>query len=359
MFFDRITKAFWAAFSQRDGTGKEDEVLKLKAQEFTAFSGRFDDWANWKAQARCVINANKWTRVFEDRVYALSQPALNSLIYSRLALALVDGHAEHVILPFESTNDGHGAWGALLTWYESSDMQYDLADKLRQQLTDLKLRPGGSAQEYINKFMVAVNRLNRIQGETMSEVHQVQAFLRGIEDEDYSLVRSLCRNQQLTLLQSTARLTSEERELLLRRKAKRKFERPRRAAQPVTPDDSSSNKRQRHGDERASDEWNGKWDHTLRTKPGGIISVPRDLWNSDLFTEEYQEYVRDQNSRARHNDKPEDVPVPEGLTVIRRRPAPPRHVEPAGEKESTATGKQIKFNLHGDSRDSSKNTNNN
>ena len=356
MFLERATKAFWALFGNSNENGKDDEVLRLKAQEFTPFSGRFDDWANWKAQARCVINANKWSRLFEDPEYATAQPALNSLIYSRLALALVEGHAEHVILPFESTNDGHGAWAALLNWYESSDMQYDLADKLRQQLSDLKLRPGGSAQEYINKFMVAVNRLNRIQGETMSDVHQVQAFLRGIEDEEYSMVRSLCRNQQLTLIQSTARLTSEEREVLLRRKAKRKFERPRRTATPVTPDDSF-NKRQKRGEKKHSAEWDGTWDNTLRPTADGLISVPNALWtNDELFNDEFREYVRAQNSRARHNDKPEAVPVPDGLTVIRRRPGatqPSESVEPEPNKKAPSGGKQIKFNLHSDARNGS------
>ena len=350
MLFDRLTKAFWTILGANDGNGREDDILKLKAQEFTAFSGRFDDWANWKAQARCVINANKWSRVFEDGDYAKAQPGLNSLIYSRLALALVEGHAEHVILPFESTNDGHGAWVALLTWYESSDMQYDLADKLRQQLSDLKLRPGGSAQEYINKFMVAVNRLNRIQGETMSEVHQVQAFLRGIEDEDYSLVRSLCRNQQLTLLQSTARLTSEEREVLLRRKAKRKFERPRRTGVPVTPDDHGSKRQKREG-RKHDGHFDGSWDKTLRPGKDGLISVPGELWqNDELFNDEIREYIRAQNSRARHNDNPEAVPVPEGVTVIRRRPGATQPVEPDVYPEVKAGGKQIKFNLHGESK---------
>ena len=352
MVFDRLNKAFWVVFGTNENTGREDDILKLKAQEFTAFSGSFEDWANWKAQARCVINANKWSRVFEDGDYAKAQPGLNSLIYSRLALALVEGHAEHVILPFESTNDGHGAWTALLAWYESSDMQYDLADKLRQQLSDLKLRPGGSAQEYINKFMVAVNRLNRIQGETMSDVHQVQAFLRGIEDDDYGLVRSLCRNQQLTLLQSTARLTSEEREVMLRRKAKRKFERPRRTATPVTPDSEDGNKRQRRGERVQHDrEWDGTWDKTLRPNKDGQISVPSNLWkNDELFNDEYREYIRAQNSRARHNDHPEKVPVPDGLTVICRRPGATQPTEPDEPSNVKASGKQIKFNLHGESK---------
>jgi hypothetical protein len=181
----RITKAVGILFGFEDE--EVDRTAKMEAQRITEFSGRFDEWTTWKTRTRCAFEAAGYGNILEEEAMARKYPKRNAIVYAQLSVALSGGTAHHIIIRYDSQRDGFAAWRAITEWFEGEDMVYEQADKYREVLNNLKLRPGGSAQEYINKFMTTIDKLGRIPGEEMSSISQAQHFLRNIIDDEYKL----------------------------------------------------------------------------------------------------------------------------------------------------------------------------
>ena len=105
-----------------------------------------------KSNTMCI----GWEQVRQNHLqffFAASNPRLNSIVYSQLAVTTIDGTARHLVQVYEGTKDGHAAWNALTDWYDGPSVKSETAEAIRDKLEMLMLTSGTSASDYINKFM--------------------------------------------------------------------------------------------------------------------------------------------------------------------------------------------------------------
>ena len=130
---------------------KEDK-LRLESHKVLSFSGKSEDWQKWKTGTKVTFSSTGYSKILEDKSYAIKHKAKNKIVYAQLSGAVNDGTARHLVDAHESTQDGHQAWKDLLSWYDGSKVQAALAASLRKQIQSLKLHTGTTASSYINSF---------------------------------------------------------------------------------------------------------------------------------------------------------------------------------------------------------------
>ncbi len=123
----------------------------------------------------------------------------NQRIFYLLQSATNGGGAAHVVRKFTNTANGHGAWQALLAWYEGSVMSGEIARGLRTKLWALRLRPREEANRHINDFILYSDRLKELGREEREET-LIDLFLDSIIDNKYDVPVASCRlNETITL----------------------------------------------------------------------------------------------------------------------------------------------------------------
>ena len=137
--------------------------------------------------------ATRMDNILDSHEAALVDPVNNYNVFALLLSATEDGSASSKVDESELTRDGHLAWRALIDWYDSTHMVCATARTLTHKLEHLKLVPGVTPSDYINKFTTYFNQLNRLGGEhTMGPETAKTLFLENMEDPHHEvLVKSL------------------------------------------------------------------------------------------------------------------------------------------------------------------------
>ena len=157
----------------RQQTDRETQNLMLESQKVKEFFGKMDEWPKWKNRTQCAFDGSGYEQIIEDEVFAESNPKMNRIVYSQLAVATVDGTAYHLVKQHEDSRDGHGAWTALITWYDGDSVKYETAKTIRSRLETLWISQGKLVEHYTNKFQTSVQELDRIDGEKYLANHKL------------------------------------------------------------------------------------------------------------------------------------------------------------------------------------------
>jgi hypothetical protein len=195
--------------------------LRLAAQKINAFSGDYQEFAQWKKSTECALQGTGYDRILNDEKFAKANPNMSSTVFAQLSLAVIQGSANHVVEEVENTKNGYEAWQALL--------DHETSDALRTKITRLYLDSGGSASDYINRFQTYNRHLDGINDgeEKFLERTKVQLFLKHVRDPYYKTVIEVIKNLMgqgnLKLIQVIARIRKFELELIQDRKSKRRM----------------------------------------------------------------------------------------------------------------------------------------
>jgi hypothetical protein len=218
-----------------------------------------------------------------------------------------------LIKQHKTNKDGHAAWAALLTWYDSNTIKNEIAESLQNKLELLKLHQGTSGSQYINQFLTWYNNLERIDGESYSAGHVVYLFLRNITDPDYQGTVVFLRNNDANLDDAVKSIRKTERDLMQKRIESRKLKNyARRYKNDDDLDDSDSNKK-----ESPSKKTLRRWTGTLTPNGKGLISVPYQEWTK--LDEDVKTYIQEFNAKVKHGESTSDLSVPKGLEVSSKR----------------------------------------
>lgn len=306
--FDDVTpvNSWWPTRPTTSGHEGHVGNLKLEAQKIKEFLGKMEDFPRWKNRTECAFDGSGYEKILEDRNFAIRHQKMNKIVYSQLAVATCDGTAYHLVKKHEETKDGNAAWNELLQWYDGDHIRTETADSLRAKLDSLTLSSGGSAETYINKFEIWMQELDRIEGERYSPSHRLQLFLKNIEDPSYETTVTFLKNSDgLTMSHAINTIRRHERDLIERRKSKRKLEgKLRRLSGTGLQDSDGKPKRARR--------MNGKIQLTQK----GTISVPRDKWFGKEMEEDDKQFVQEWNRRVKHGESTDELTKPEGLTIL-------------------------------------------
>jgi hypothetical protein len=196
--------------------------LKLEAQKVNEFNGDYDMWPKWKSRTECAFNGSGYEKILTDTKFSEQNPKMNAIVYSQLAVATVDGNAHHLVKQFEDTRDGHLAWQSLIEWFDGDIIKNETAEALRDKLETLSLHTGVTASDYVNKYMMRYQELEKIPGEGMSSSHARYLFLRNIHDERYEVTVKYLRNSGADLQECVTAIRKEERDQIRKRLAKKK-----------------------------------------------------------------------------------------------------------------------------------------
>jgi hypothetical protein len=105
---------------------KSKSPLKFHKFQLKAFNGRTTEFTNWRLHTECAFTAAGCEQILMDADYGRNHPLKNALVYFQLSLALIDGHAFHLVENHAQTRDGHRAWQDIITWYHSSKRNYEV-----------------------------------------------------------------------------------------------------------------------------------------------------------------------------------------------------------------------------------------
>ena len=126
--------------------------VKLEVQKIKPFSGSHMEWKLWKKTTKAAFRTTQLNSVLEDADYALEHVTENELVYSHLQVAVTEGYASHLVDQQEETRDGHAVWVSLTEWYDRDTIRHETSEELRRSLDNLRLHPGMSGSDYVNKF---------------------------------------------------------------------------------------------------------------------------------------------------------------------------------------------------------------
>jgi len=231
-------------------------------------------------------------------------------VYAQLANAVVGGDANHLVVPFDDTQDGHGAWQKLQAWYDGTNTQAILAANLRAAIERLRLRPGVPASTYINDFQSKKTELDRIPGEYFSSYQYRDIFLRNIIDPDYIIQKSTLQGDldknKATLDEMIDTIRGQEKRLADERSDKRL----RRILQRNNEDDEDRPQKRRRttAKERESGEW---VPDTIELNHKGKIHFESSKWPT--VRKDVQDWVIKYNRAVHHG---EDKPQPPADIVV-------------------------------------------
>jgi hypothetical protein len=337
--------------------------LRLAAQKITAFSGDYQEFAQWKKSTECALQGTGYDRILTDEKYSKDNPNMSSTVFAQLSLAVIQGSANHVVEDVEKTKNGYEAWQALIAWYEESDLDHETSDALRTKITRLYLDSGGSASDYINCFQTYNRNLDGISDgeEKFSERTKVQMFLKHIRDPHYKttieVIKNLTGQGSLKLIQVIARIRKCELELIQERKTKRRYSTPRRKKRKIDADSDDDPARitPDHTPDHTRPHKLRRMPSTVKLTPSGRISISKPEWMEASDVD--RTFIQDWNSRVKNGEKTDDLTVPSGTKLLPTDGASQieqrirRQVDQAGSKMKTPEmkekdNKRISFNLH-------------
>ncbi len=144
------------AFLSRIAQQKHESVnIKLSCADFGTFNGRSDHWIMFKENTLSKAGVGGYAQYFkQDFNETPGNKEGNNRIFYLLQTATNGGGASHVVRKYASTAVGHGAWQALLAWYEGPVMSGEIAKTLRTKLWSLRLRSKDDVNKHINDFML-------------------------------------------------------------------------------------------------------------------------------------------------------------------------------------------------------------
>jgi hypothetical protein len=174
--------------------------IRLNCADFGTFNGRSDHWIAFKENILSKAGVGGYSQYLKADFKLKNQNKEgNQRIFYLLQSATNGGGAAHIACKFSTTADGHGAWQALLTWYEGSVISGEIARGLRTKLWALRLRPREEANRHNNDFILYSNRLKELGREEREETI-IDIFLDSITDDKYAIPVASCRlNERITL----------------------------------------------------------------------------------------------------------------------------------------------------------------
>ena len=331
--------------------------LKLEAQKVNEFTGDYDVWPKWKSRTECAFNGSGYEKILTDLTFSEQNPKMNAIVYSQLAVATVDGNAHHLVKQHEDTRDGYAAWQALVEWFDGDIIKNETAEALREKLETLSLHPGVTASDYVNKYMMRYQELEKIPGEGMSSSHARYLFLRNIHDDRYEMTVKYLRNSGADLQECVTAIRKEERDQIRKRMAKRKLQNTLRRFRNEVGDN----------DEKESNDHTPPKPKRIRrltgvidTTKSGCLTIPNEKWST--LTDDDKAFVQKYNAKIKHNESTDSVVIPEGVTIKNKSrrnrtstsdktDAPDGDDEssesdtPPPKKQKTITKKKVQFHL--------------
>jgi hypothetical protein len=305
-------------FSQK--TDSDIHNLRLAAQKIDAFSGDYQEFAQWKKSTECALQGTGYDRILTDEAFSKKNPNMSATVFAQLSLAVLKGSANHVVEEVEDEKDGHAAWQALVMWYEESDLDHETSDAVRLKLSRLYLDSGGSASDYINRFQTYHRTLDGVCDgeEKFSNRTKVQTFLKHIRDPHYKGAIDAIKNQRdqrsIKLIQVIARVRRCELELIQDRKAKRRFASPRRGRKRAMDEDSDDEYPAKVTPEKRPPKRLRRLPATVHLSPGGRISISKPEWMAASDAD--RTFVQDWNSRVKNKEKTDDLVIPSGTQLL-------------------------------------------
>jgi hypothetical protein len=111
-------------------------------------------------------------------------------LFHMLVKALMNGSAMHIlqVLQAAGTESGSTAWTSIITWYGSAATSRTIIDHYRAKLESLKLDQNTTASEYVNVFIICLQKLESKQ-EGYTPATKRQRFLDQIVDKDCDVVK--------------------------------------------------------------------------------------------------------------------------------------------------------------------------
>lgn len=151
---------------EREDSGEERNKaapIRLNCADFGSFNGRSDQWISFKENILSKAGVGGYSQYLKADFKLNSHNAEgNQRIFYLLQSATNGGGAAHVVRKYTNTADGHGAWQALLDWYEGPVMSGEIARGLRTKLWALRLRPREEANKHINDFILYSDQLKEL-----------------------------------------------------------------------------------------------------------------------------------------------------------------------------------------------------
>ena len=290
---------------QPTGSTPSENNLKLEAQKVKDFTGNFSEWQKWKSRTECAFNGSGFGKILNDEEFAEENERMNSIVYSQLAAATVDGNAHHLVKEYEDGQDGYAAWQNLCDWYDGDVVKHETADELRSKLESLKLDTTTAATQYINKFLTWHSDIAKIPGEELSPSHGVYLFLKNISDPEYEATVRFCRNQNSDLKDCVSAIRKAERDLIRKRAEKRKLDQYiRRLVQENQDNKKESKKRKSESDDNHP--------MTIKTDDKGYFHFRRAEWIE--LTKQEKMFVKNWNKAIRNGNSTKDLKPPDGFT---------------------------------------------
>jgi hypothetical protein len=332
-----------------------DMSLKLEAQRVKEFTGHFDGWQKWKSRTECAFDGSGYEKVLSNRPYAEINTQMNRVVYAQLYVATVEGTAHHLVKQHETLKDGHAAWNSLCEWYDGDIIKNETAETLRSRIEALKLHSGGSASDFVNKYLMYYHDLAKIPGEGLSASHGIYLFLRNITAAEYASTVSFLRNTNPDLMACVTAIRKAERDCLQKKQASRQFRQTIRRMKEeishentkrrwIVEDDIESDSEDEYPKKKKIRHLNGgERSYTA----SGCLKIPSEMWYD--LPEGHRTFVMNYNSKITHKDSVEDMKPPDGFifpTKARQMGTTPKETSVEKEKkDSTLKKKKIRFNL--------------
>ena len=217
------------------------------------------------------------------------------------------------------------------------ETRHETSEELRRSLKNLRLHPGTSGSDYVNKFRLYTNDLNSIPDEAMPISALTSMFLRNIKDPSYTPIVEQLRFNNASLSECINQIRRKEREIIQSQREARLLK--TRARRTVENKDNNKVK---------------NWPKT----PKGYISIPPHEYK-DLSDEE-KDMIREYNTKHRESMKregentgnqPKRQKLPPEARTVYRIPAITEtdtsgdSREPDAENNKAKCKKKIRFNI--------------
>jgi hypothetical protein len=164
--------SIWGTNEARDELAGSDRIQeksvpkRLNCANFGTFNGRANQWIGFKENILSKAGVGGYSQYLKTdfRLNSKNQEG-NQRIFYLLQSAINGGGAAHVMCIFTNSADGHGAWQALLGWYEGPVISGEIARALCTKLWALRLRPWVEANRHIKDFILYSDRLKELDRE--------------------------------------------------------------------------------------------------------------------------------------------------------------------------------------------------
>ena len=135
----------------------ESVKIPVSLQDLPRFSGKSDDWFEWKVKAMADFRLTGMAELLGDGELAKQNPIQNSIIHAMLVKAVVFEGSLVSYVPFIGDDgDGYAAWKHLTNVYESPEQLKNILRDAKAKLDSLKFRDGNSFLAFQRDFVVSL-----------------------------------------------------------------------------------------------------------------------------------------------------------------------------------------------------------